>query len=373
MKIPNNFILNILPFLMCILLGILCSSCSLNNQSTHGKGKPSMPSEIGVEAYTITPQKALKTISCTGEFISPQSTVLTSEIMGVISFLDIPEGKEVKSGYVIAKIEDSVSIAELNAEEAKSENAEEDYKRIKNLYNEGAISKQLYDNAFEDYKISKAQLERAKSIQSKNIIKAPFNGILSLKKISLGSYVNPGDEIVRITQISPLNLTFSIPEKYLHELDIGQKINFTISTSDNANKKMTTSITAIDPNIDGTTRTIKAQAQVNNYNLDLLPGGFSNVEIEVNNNVNNVLIPEEAIVNDGQEKIVYVITPLNNALPRKIDVAKWEDGYAEISSGLRVGEKVITSGHQKLFPGVMVIDSDYVPINNIFLEHGHPE
>lgn len=332
-----------------------------------------MPSEVGVEAYLIPPQKSSKTIDSVGEFTSLQSTSLTSEIMGVVSFLDIPEGKEVKAGHIIAKIEDSTPVAELKAEKARFENAEANFKRMKGLHEEGAISKKAFDDSEEIYETAKAQLERAESVESKNTITAPFNGVLSLKKVSLGSFVDPGDEIVRITQINPLNLIFSIPEKYLAELKLGQTINFYPSSQEGKENKKQSRITAIDPYIDTETRAIKIQSEVNNANKSFLPGGFAKVELEVQSNEKAVLIPEEAIINESSGKTVYLITSQNNALPKKVTVGRWEDGFVEVTSGLMTGDRVITLGHQKVFPGVMVITSDYVPIKNTFLEHGHPE
>lgn len=350
---------------------LILSGCSSSGHGSHHSNKY-MPSEVGVEAYLIPPQKKSKIIDTIGEISSPQSTSLTSEIMGVISFLDIPEGKEVSVGHIIAKIEDSTPAAEVKAQKARFENAETNYKRMEGLYKEGAISKKAFDDVQETYEIAKADMERAESIKSKNIITAPFNGVLSLKKVSLGSFVDPGDEIVRITQTSPLNLIFSVPEKYLLELKPGQTINF-YPSSDGEGNKMQTRITAIDPYIDTETRSIKIQAEVNNKSKNLLPGGFAKVELEVKNNASTVLIPEEAVINEGSGKTVYLITSQGNALPKKVTVANWSDGFAEISSGLMAGDKVITSGHQKVFPGVMVAASDYVPIKNTFLEHGHPE
>jgi len=357
--------LNILPFLMCI---IFLTGCSSHYEGGHGHG----PQEFGVEAYLIKAQNSSKTIDTIGEFISPQSTILSTEIMGTVSYLDIPEGREVKKGFILAKIEDSTSVAEVKTEKAKLKNAQEDFKRLEGLYKEGAISKQAYDDSLENYETAKAQVERAESIESKNIITAPFQGIVSLKKVSIGSFVDSGDEIVRITRINPLNLVFSIPEKYFNELRLGQAINFYPSSSENIGIKKAR-ITAIDPYIDSDTRSIKIQAEVNNSNQDILPGGFAKVELQVRNNANSILIPEEAIINEGSGKSVYVITSQNNALPKKVTLGKWEDGLVGITSGLMVGEKVITSGHQKVFPGVMVISSDYVPIKNTFIEHGHPE
>lgn len=387
LKLKSFFHLNasvILPFLglklkpiktfkhvpLLSLLALL-SGCSHSKDSHHSNKY--IPTEVGVEAYLIPPQRSSKIIDSIGEFTSLQSTSLTSETMGVVSFLDIPEGKEVKAGHIIAKIEDSTPLAELNTEKAKFQNAETNFKRMKGLFEEGAISKKAFDDSQEIFETSKAQLERAESVESKSIITAPFNGVLSLKKVSLGSFVDPGDEIVKITQTNPLNLVFSIPEKYLSEIKSGQLISFYPSSQEGKENKKQSRITAIDPYIDDETRAIKIQSEVSNPNRNFLPGGFAKVELEVKSNINAVLIPEEAVINESSGKTVYLITTQNNALPKKVTIGKWENGFVEITSGLMTGDRVITLGHQKVFPGVMVIASDYVPIRNTFLEHGHPE
>lgn len=365
LKLKGKFLhlLKLVPLFVFILLSL--ASCS--RQKDHHMGNK-FPMEIEVEAYKIKPQSIYKIVSTTGEFISPNSTVISTDVKGKIVYLDIPEGMFVKQGHLIAKIENSSNIAQSKYEKARLENAKNDYERLKKLYDEGAISKQMLDNAYEKYQTASALLEKALSEEYKYDIVAPFAGSLSLKKVSVGDFIDSGDEIVKIAQINPLNLVFSVPEKYIHDLKVGQNV----TSYSESSPKMSSTISAIDPYVDQDTRTVKVQSTVPNSANHILPGAFAQVDVKVRNNPDSVLIPEESIVTDTGEKTVYIVTALNNTIPKKISTGKWEDGFVEVTSGLMIGDRVITSGHQKVFPGAMLIVSEYVPIKNSYLEHEYP-
>lgn len=354
---------NYLRLILVLLFLINSNSCSLQNP--HGRNN--FFHDIEVETYKITPQPKTITINTTGELQSPQTTVLTSEIMGKITYLNIPEGKEINAGHILVQINDSSLQADIKVAEAKFKNAQENFKRMEALKNEGAVSQQTLDNAIEQLHSAEGTLERANAEQRKTSIVSPFQGIVSLKKVSLGSYIDSGDEIVRVSQVDPLNLIFSIPEKYSSELKSGQNISFTAGSEKVAyNAK----ITAIDPYIDPSTRNIQLQAKLNNKNRALLPGQFANVTIEVQNLSNTISIPQEALIENENKKFVYVVNENNIANLTEVEVGDRDESKAQILKGLSEDLTIITSGHQKLQDGAMVIPKDFIPISNPQLDHG---
>ena len=361
----SNLLKNKSLFFLFFLLMILQTSCS---QPQHNLQNHDFPVEV--EAIKIKPQDYTYTIAAVGDLQSPQSTEITSELSGKITYLNIPEGKLVNSGHTIAQIENSTYSADIKISEAKSNNARDNFNRMKKLKDSGAISQQALDNVEEKLKTTEGELEKGNSLISKTTIRAPYTGILSLKNTNLGAYIEPGDKIVRISQINPLNLIFAIPEKYLSEIKVGQNVLFNVG---NETKKYEAKITAIDPYIDPDTRSANIQAMVDNSNKLLLPGRFAKIEIQTKTTQNSVYIPQEAIVPEEDKKKVYVIENENNKLKVKLTTVKtgeWLEDKVEIKKGLKEGDIVVTSGQQKLKENSKVIIKDFVEIKNPHLNRG---
>ena len=314
------------------------TACGLKQQS-HVHDMP--PSEV--ETITISPSPKTQTIESVGELTSPQTTEVNSENMGKITYLNIPEGKEVFAGHVLAKIDDSTNVAEVKVAKAKLQNARENFKRMQALKNEGAVSQQILDNATEQLQTAEGELERVGSLQNKASIVAPYTGVLSLRKISLGAFIDSGDPVVRISQINPLQIVFSLPEQYIAQVKNDQNVKFTVSGSP---KEYAAKVTVIDPYIDPATRSVQIKAIVPNPKRELLPGRFANVSLEVLSIPDAILIPEEALIQDSDKKQVAVVLPDHTVSLREVTVSKWDKDSVLISEGLMVGDVVITSGHQ---------------------------
>ena len=342
-----------------IIVSLIFSGCSF--KKIDGLiGKQVFPPQE-VETIKVKPTNQSRYLKAIGSLESPQTTELTSENAGKIIYLNIPEGKVVNKGHILAQIEDGTLRASSNVAKAKLKNAEENYNRMKVLKDEGAVSEQTLDNALERFDSAKGEMELATSKQLKSAITAPYTGALSLKKVSLGAYIDPGDVIVRISQIDPLNLVFSLPEQYVSEIKTDQNIKFTISDS-SANYQA--KILVIDPYIDPNTRTVNIKAVVQNPKQELLPGRFEDVFLEVANITNAISIPQEALIQEGNTKKVALVTKKNIVKLKEVTASQWEEDTVLISEGLMAGDVVITSGHQKVQEGSKVIPKPYIPIHN---------
>ena len=325
---------------------------------------------VEVETIKISPSLKTKTIESVGELISPQTTEVNSESMGKIIYLNIPEGKEVPAGHVLARIDDSTNVAEIKVANAKLKNAQENFKRMQALKNEGAVSQQVLDNATEQLQIAEGESERAESVQTKTSIIAPYTGLLSLRKISLGAFIDSGDPIVRISQSDPLHLLFSLPEQYISQIKIDQNVKFMLS---NSSKEYLAKVIVIDPYIDPSTRSVQIKAIVPNPKRELLPGRFANVSLEVLNIKDAILIPQEALIQEGTKNRLAIVTEENTVVFKEVTVSEWDKDSVLISDGLMEGDIVITSGHQKVHPGSKVLPKEFNSIHNKILDRQIPE
>lgn len=362
-----------IKILYTLILLLLLTGCSQKsgqpNGMKNGKWKMGEASPVEVEVIEAKPATFTKNIEAIGSLESPNTVELTSDNKGKVIEIDIPEGVTVNKGHVLARIDDSTNIAEIKVAKAKLKNAEGNYKRMKALQEEGAISKQTLDNALEVYESAKGELERAESIQLMSVIEAPFDGVLSFRKISVGTFIAPGDPIVRISQINPLDLVFSLPEKYTNDIKIGQKVKFTVEKQKDS-KEYFGIISAMDPYIDEETRAVKIKAKVNNPNKELLPGRFANVFLDLETKQNAIILPQEALIQEGSEKKVFIVDKKEKASLHKVTIGDWTEDSVVILHGINPGDIVITSGHQKLQAGSKVIQKPYNKVDNKTLDIG---
>src|SRR3989338_712516 len=192
---------------LCFLLVLTQSACVNTSQIPLNKSSNSFP--VQVEALEVKPGNNRNILTATGTLESPKTTELTSETSGKIIYLNIPEGKLVNKGQLLAKINDSTVLAEKKISEGKLKNAKDNFERMKVLREKGAISQQTLDNILEVLNTAEGEYERSVSSRQMTDVVAPFSGVLSIKKVSEGAFIEPGDVIVRISQIDPLHLIFS--------------------------------------------------------------------------------------------------------------------------------------------------------------------
>ena len=357
-------------FYIALILFTFTSGCS--NQATDKGNKVSNSNDFSVPVETIQVNAAPFTqyIEAVGTLESPETTELTSENKGKVAYLNIPEGEVVPKGHILAKVDDSTSSAEIKIAKAKLKNVDENYKRMKSLQEQGAVSKQTLDNALEELESAEGELERVESIQEKTTITAPFEGVLSFKNVSTGAFIDPGDVIVRISQINPLDLIFSLPEKYSSSIKPGQHLDFSLSDENDTSKIYSARVSTIDPYIDKETRSLKIKASVDNTNKKLLPGRFTTIKLAFKKVDKAIFIPQQALIQEGDTKKVFLVKEDNTVDLQTVKSGQWTKDSVEILSGLQSGDVIVTAGHQKLNAGTKIDSKPHNKIYNMNLDIG---
>jgi membrane fusion protein (multidrug efflux system) len=295
-----------------------------------------------------------------GSLQSPQSTQLAAERAGRLVFLDVPEGQEVKAGHVLARIDYEQAQAAVRVARARYQHAKETLARLQALPAR-ATSQQALDDARAELEAATGQLEDAQVALRKTTITAPFTGVLSLRQVSLGAYLDAGDPIVRITQVRPLHLVFSLPQRYIPQVKLGQTVRGAVS---NCEERFTARVSAIDPFIDPDTRSVKIQAIVPNEAGRLLPGMAADVRLEVEHIPDALLIPQEAVIRQGTKRLVYTVDPDGYVQSKEVILGLFFVKQVQVESGVHAGELVVAAGHQKLRPGAKVEPRPYEPVDN---------
>jgi membrane fusion protein (multidrug efflux system) len=284
------------------------------------------------------------TISLSGSIEANEQIEIRSEVSGIVENIAFTEGSSVSKGQVLFKVNDIELRAQLAQAKTKESLASENERRAKLLLQKEAISQEEYDIASADYRTAKAQTQLIQAQIGKTSVRAPFSGKIGLRSISPGTYVTPTTLIAKLVSTNPLKITFSIPEKYATEISKNNSITFTVP---NVKETFTAKIYALEPAIEATTRTLQIRALTDNSNGKLLPGTFANIELPLKNIKDAIIIPTEAIVPIQDGKKVFIANH-GKAKEVKVETLTRTDKDVVITSGLKIGDTVLTSGVMSL-------------------------
>ena len=341
--------------LIIILIILLPKIFSSNESQPNNNSANGMSAVVPVKAHVIKAEKLSNTIYSTGTIFANEEVELRSEVSGKVTQILFKEGSFVNKGDLLVKINDAELQAQLKRAESKVKLSEEKEFRQRQLRNSNLISQEDYDNTLGELDVNKADLELIKAQIDKTEIKAPFSGVVGLRSVSEGSYVTTSTIIAKLQNLNALKIDFSIPERYSSQVKIGDELQFKVSGS---NTVFQAKIYAIEPKIDPGTRTLQIRAICNKYDRGLVAGAFANVELSLNNNNDAILIPSIAIVPELKGQRVYLF---KNGIvtPQQVEIGIREEKTVQITSGLTVGDTVITSGILLIKPGSQVTISEF--------------
>ncbi len=322
---------------------------------------------VAVETYKADPTPFARAIQAVGSLSSPQSADLAFEVGGRVAEIDIPEGKPIAKGHLLARLDNGTHRAQVAVAKARLDQALETAGRYQSLQQEKIVSQQNLDDALAELRSAQGDYDAAESALRKTRVAAPFDGIVGLKEVSVGQFVDPGTPVVRITQIKPLDLVFSLPEKNVPKVQVGQKVRATTAGCAVAFEGV---VAAVDPAIDPVSRTARVQASIPNEAGTLRPGMSADVTLEFETVPDALVVPQEALIREGGKLRVAVAKEDGSFEFREVEPSDWSRDKVRISKGLSAGEQVIASGHQKLRPGAKVAPSPYKPIQNSRLDEG---
>lgn len=337
---------NLVIAIIVIALGGMIAFRITKNKAENDKGndkngkKPATP----VTFYVVKGQDFSNTISLSGSIEANEQIEIRSEVSGIVENIAFTEGSSVTKGQVLFKVNDIELRAQLAQAKTKESLASENERRAKLLLQKEAISQEEYDIASADYRTAKAQTQLIQAQIGKTTVRAPFSGKIGLRSISPGTYVTPTTLIAKLVSTNPLKITFSIPEKYATEISKNNTITFTVP---NVKETFTAKIYALEPAIEAATRTLQIRALTDNSNGKLLPGTFANIELPLKNIKDAIIIPTEAIVPIQDGKKVFIANH-GKAKEVKVETLTRTDKDVVITSGLKIGDTVLTSGVMSL-------------------------
>ncbi len=314
------------------------------------KGKGTAPRGLQVEGIVVKAGDFDNNLEVTGTIDANESVALRSEVSGLVTSINFKEGSNVTKGTLLVKINDRDIQAQLQDALTKQRLSATNENRSRQLLDKGAISQEEYDTSQADLESLKSQTQLIRAQLAKTSIYAPFSGKIGLRSISVGEYLTPTTTIANLSSINPVKVSFSVPEKYMGQIEVNSEISF---STDAAGKSFTGKVFAIEPGINTQTRTLQIKALAPNEKGDLLPGSFAKIKLALSTAKNAILIPNEAIIPVLKGKTVY-ISKNGKAQQVPVTASTRTDENIVITSGLKVGDTVLTTGAMALKPDAPV-------------------
>jgi membrane fusion protein (multidrug efflux system) len=333
-----------------LLSGLFVYGCS--KESAAGGGGFSMP-PMPVEAAETKAQKVADKFEAVGNVEAIEAITVVSEIDAMVLSLPFEEGTFLKKGSLIAQLDDSQLSAEVARAEALFDQSKASYDRVKKIVDQKAASLQDLDDAAAAMKVAKANYDLAKARLSKTRIVAPFDGVIGSRRVSVGSFLRPGDPITELANINEIRVTFSAPERYLSDLRRGADVE--ASSTAYPDYKVNGKIIVVESVLDPATRNVRVVARVPNKGGKFLPGMSANIAAVLSERPNALTIPTQAVFAAGNQNFVFVINPDSTVVTTPVTLGLQMADVVEVTHGLEAGKKVVQAGHQKLFDGAKVM------------------
>ena len=323
--------LNLIAFIL--MLGLF--ACK---EKTKPTDKFNANAPVSVDIAIAAAQIVDKVIEVNGSVVASEFVDIRPESNGRIVFLQIPEGKMVTAGTVLAKLNDADLQAQMQKIKVQLALANINEQRNYKLLEAKGINQSDYDISLQQVNSLKADIAYTQSLIDKTVIKAPFAGQMGLKQVSLGAYISTASTIVTLQKVDQLKVDFTLPEIYQNYIKVGK--NVSIESIANPGVKMIATIAAIEPQIIATSRNIKVRA---NLKGKLLPGAYTKVFLGENQQKPSILVPTNIIIPDSKVKQLVVV---REGKAKFINV---ETGYrtasaVEITAGVKVGDSLVVAG-----------------------------
>jgi len=348
--------------------------------------KPGPQTVSATRAQTLEWQPQLAAI---GTLNPVRGVDVTTEIAGLVRSVNFKSGQEVRAGAVLVQLNADSDVAQLHSLQAASELSATVLKRDRAQLAAQAVSQAQVDNDEADVKSKRALVEQQAALVAKKTIRAPFSGRLGITTVNPGQYLNPGDKIVTLQTIDPIYVDFSLPQKQIAGLSVGQVVN--VTTDAYGSQTFAGKINAINPKIDATTRNVLLEATIANPQRQLLPGMYAHASVDVGDKRKYLTLPQTAITYNPYGSTVFVLKEGGAAAPANaasqgasqppapgasagsgktaqqvfVTTGETRGDQVAILKGIEAGQEVVTSGQLKLKNGTpVVVDNSVQPANS---------
>ena len=309
------------------------------------------PRSPSVEVSKVEVMKLTDDAQAVGNLRSRQGVVIRPEIGGRVAQLNFKDGDRVKKGQLLVQLDDQLPRAQMAQSQAELSIAQTVHKRNQELAAQNFISASTVDSSASALEVAQAKLALSKATAERYKILAPFDGMTGIRTVNTGDYLKDGADIVNIEDIDAVYVDFRLPERFLTKIRKGQKA--TVDLDALPGRKFVAIVQAIDPLIDANGRSVGIRGCIDNRQMQLRPGMFARVTAVFGERERALVVPEEAIVPQGQKAFVIKVvdgpekdSKISQRVEVKVGIRR--PGRVEILEGLSPDDVVVVAGQQRL-------------------------
>lgn len=310
---------------------------------------------IPVTTVAAKSEKWRDSVQAVGTLAAVNGVDISASNSGLVVDISFQSGQSVKKGQMLLRLDTDVERASLRSAQAEADLARISADRQRKLVKSDAVSQAAVDKAEAELKVKEAQVASLKAQIDKKQVHAPFDGMLGVRKVDLGEYIQAGAAIVNLQDMSVMLADFSVSQRDLSLAGIGRPIRMT--TDSWPGRVFEGTIAAVEPQVDAKTGMILAQARFPNPEGLLRPGMFARIEILRDHEAEVVTVPVEAVSYNLHGDAVFVIkdgTDGPEAARQVVQLGERKDGRVVVTKGLAAGTNVVTTGQLKLEHGSKV-------------------
>ncbi|MBM7455938.1 membrane fusion protein (multidrug efflux system) [Oceanisphaera litoralis] len=308
-------------------------------------------------------------VRAVGSVVAVQGALLRIEAEGIVQDISFESGARVKAGEVLLRLDAELEQAQLREAESAAALARLSFRRAQQLRKSGSISRSDFDQIAANLQQANARVDFFRALINRKTLRAPFSGQLGIRQISQGQFLDKGSAVVSLQSLDPVYVDFSLPQQRLAELSAGLAV--TVSADSYPEQSFAGRVTAFNPEIDAVTRSARIQATLANPDDRLRPGMFVTVEMQLADAETVLPIPQTAVVHGPDGDAVFVLEEgeagadgasslVIQLRPVRLGVRRGD--FVVVTEGVSVGERLVSTGVFKLFPGMrVVIDNRLAP------------
>lgn len=314
-------------------------------------GGSSPPPGMATQVVAVKAERSAvaDTLPLVGTIRANESVDIKSQVGGIVEKIHFEEGQRVAEGAPLIDIDANKLAASLAQSEANCRLAQSKFELARDLSQTRAVSLHELDEARATFDASSANVDLYRQQMKDTRILAPFSGVVGARMISPGQVIAPQQMLTMIADLDPVKVEFNVPERFISRVAEGQKIELIVAAF--PGEKFVGEVYFIAPQLDSTNRAGLVKAKVANSDWRLKPGMFASLDLTLKIRDEAVVIPEAALMPQGDRVMVYVVDEQMTAQLRPVKPGLRQAGRVEIVEGIKEGETVVVEGWQKARPG----------------------
>jgi membrane fusion protein (multidrug efflux system) len=315
-----------------------------------------VPPPVPVTTETVEPVTWQPGIDAVGTALAARGVDLAIESGGLVREILFTANDAVTEGQPLVQIDDDSEKAALAAAQAGLGVAQTELRRTETLTARGVNAANTVESAEAQTETAVAEVAQVQTALDSKRMTAPFAGIIGIPRIELGQYVTPGTIFATLQDLSQMQVDFAVPEQQISALALGREITVSTEVGDFSAKGR---IIAIEPRIDPNSRLVSVRAEVDNVEGNIYPGQFLRVRIALPAEEGVIALPQTAVSSTLYGDSIYVVQPGEAEGDLVVDqvfvkIGRRSGARIEIVEGIEAGQRIVTSGQNRLTDGAKV-------------------